>query len=70
MSKISRWIYNKLLPIYIPRRNAYIGGHCLAIWCCIDCRNSGKLWKVLKGMRITIRKNGSVVLVIKKGEVL
>lgn len=66
MKIIAKWIYKKVLPIYIPKR---IVRYKLAIWCCIDVKDSGNLWKVLKGIRITIRKLGSAIFVIKKGEV-
>lgn len=66
MKIIAKWIYKKVLPIYIPKR---IVKYKLAIWCCIDVKDSGNLLKVLKGTRITIRKLGSAIFVIKTGEV-
>ena len=63
--RLSKWLYNKVLPIYIPKDTKVR----FAIWCCIDCRRSGDLWEVLKGTRITLRKDGCAIWVIKKGEV-
>lgn len=68
MKKISRWIY-KTLPVYIPGKRAYSPKLHLALWCGIDCRKSGNLWEVIKGTRITLRKNHGPIWVIKKGEV-
>ena len=52
----------KLLPIYISITPTYT----LALWSgpTIPVRNS---WDYLKALRITIRKDGSPVFVIKKG---
>jgi hypothetical protein len=69
MNRISNWVYCNLLPIYIPTRWGYTAKLHLAIWCAIDARRAGRLRNVLKGTRITIRKNHSPILVIKKGEV-
>lgn len=63
--RIARWLYNDVLPIYMPEDTKVR----LAIWCCIDCRKSRNLWTVLKGIRITLRKDGKAIWVIKKGEV-
>lgn len=54
MKKLSRWLY-RFLPVYLPRRRAYSPKLHLAIWCCIDCKKSSKLWEVLKGTRIKYR---------------
>lgn len=66
MLKLSKFIYKKLLPIYIPKS---IVKYKLAIWCCIDVKDSHNLCKVLKGIRITIRKLGSAIFVLKKGKI-
>jgi hypothetical protein len=69
LQNISYWVYYTALPNYIPRSRRYSGKIHLAMWCGIDCRFSSHLWKVLKGIRITLRKNHEPILVIKKGEV-
>ena len=66
MKIVAKWIYQKILPIYIPKR---IVKYKLAIWCCIDAKDSGNLWEVLKGTRITFRHLGSCCFVIKRGEI-
>ena len=63
--RFSKWLYNTVLPIYIPKDTKVS----LAIWCCIDARRSGNLWEVMKGTRITLRKDGRAICVIKKGKV-
>ena len=68
MKKLSRWIY-RFLPVYIPSTRAYSPKLHLAIWCCVDCKKSSKLWEVLKGTRITLRKNNNPIWVINKGEI-
>lgn len=68
MSKIARCI-NRALPMYIPwkdyrtiRRYRW----CLAIW---NCGRRKSLVGTLKDIRITIRKDGNPVFVIKRGHV-
>lgn len=68
-SLLSRKIYNKLLPVYIPDGRRYTNKLHLAIWCCIDCKKLGSLMAVLKGTRITLRKGHAPIWVIKRGEV-
>ena len=68
METLSTWIYRKL-PVYIPNNREYSLKLHIAIWCCIDCKKSNNLWEVIKGTRITIRKNAKPIFVIKKGEV-
>jgi hypothetical protein len=68
MKKISRLLYYDFLPKYIPANRRFSDKLHLAIWCCIDIKNSGNLLKVLKGTRITLRKNHKPILVIKRGE--
>ncbi len=68
MKKLSGWIY-RFLPVYIPSKRAYSPKLHLAIWCCVDCKKSSNLWEVLKGTRITLRKNNNPIWVIKKGEI-
>ena len=63
--KMARWIYFKLLPIYIPH---YSCKYTLAFWCGIDVKQSDNLWEVLKGIRITFRSH-KPILVFKKGHV-
>ena len=65
INNLSRYIYRKILPIYIP---SVYSKYRLAVWCCIDVKKSGDLFEVLKGTRVTIRKDGSPIFVIKKGE--
>ena len=36
MKIIAKWIYKKILPIYIPKR---IVKYKLAIWCCVDTKD-------------------------------
>jgi hypothetical protein len=69
MKKLSNWIYYKLLPIYIPRERAHTERLHFAVWCCIDCKKSGNLLDVMRGMRITVRKNHRPKLVVKRGEI-
>jgi hypothetical protein len=68
MKKVSSWLYCSFLPAYIPANRRFSSKLHLAIWCCIDVKNSRNLLKVLKGIRITLRKNDKPILVIKKGE--
>jgi hypothetical protein len=69
MKKLSKYIYFDLLPIYLPSSRRFSDKLHLAIWCCIDYRKSGNLWEILKGVRITIRKNNRPIFVVKKGEI-
>lgn len=75
MNKIAYWINGKL-PIYIRLKDfkRVLGpapiGYTLAIWNCADCKRYRNLWYVLQDIRITIRKNGFLWKVIKKGDVL
>lgn len=62
-TKISRRVNNSL-PIYIPN---YHSKHCLAIWNC-GTQPQG-LRQTLRDIRITIRKGGRPISVIKKGHV-
>jgi hypothetical protein len=54
----------KILPIYIPSSKSK---YCLAIWNC-GMRPQTR-WQALKDIRITIRKEGSPIFVIKKGAI-
>lgn len=63
---LAECIYTKMLPRYFPNYNTK---YALAIWCCIDNKLKTNLVEVLKGTRITIRKGGSPIFVIKKGHV-
>jgi hypothetical protein len=68
--KMSKDLYYSLLPLYIPEKRSYTKDKLyLAIWCCVDFKDSYNLRKVLKGIRITLRRNGKPVFVIKKGEI-
>lgn len=62
--KIALWI-NRHLPIYLPN---YSSKYCLAIWNCADCKRYKSLKYTLQDIRITIRRDGSPIFVIKKGE--
>lgn len=64
---IQRLLFEKSLPIYIPAKNAYVGGWCLAIWNCGTRPQS--FLQAFKDTRITIRKNGEARFVIKKGDI-
>lgn len=56
-----------VLPIYIPKSGRFSDKLHLAIW------NCGKrpqiFWQAVRDTRITIRKNGKPIFVIKKGDV-
>lgn len=75
MKKITHWI-NSNLPIYIRLKDfkrIYLPvsvGYTLAIWNCADFKRYGNLWHTLQDIRITIRKNGLLWKVIKKGDIL
>jgi hypothetical protein len=56
-----------LLPIYIPRSRRFSGKLHLAIWNCGTRPQT--FWQTVKVTRITLRKNGKPILVIKKGDV-
>jgi len=60
-------IIEKLLPIYIPASRRYSTRLHLAIWNC--GMGPQTLLQVFKDIRITIRKNGNPLFVIKKGAV-
>ena len=66
ITKLSKRIYEKWLPIYIPSVEAK---YKIAIWNCMDAKKSNSLWEVFKGIRITIRNGGRILFVIKKGHV-
>lgn len=63
--KVYTAIQKKSMPLYIPRKRAYSEGYCLAVW------NLGlgrqNLWDLIRNTRITIRKDGKPVYVVKKG---
>lgn len=72
LNKMIARIINNILPIYFP----YIGhktnprnGWYIAIWNNGDRRYKNNLHKTIKNIRITIRKNGVLKFVIKKGAV-
>ena len=68
MKKITNYIYAVLLPIYI--NIPFSNGKELAIWNCAARGSMGKkltFLQNLKEIRITIRKDGSCLKVIKKG---
>ena len=57
----------ELLPIYIPKERRFSDKLHLAIW---NCGTRPQTWKqVLKDIRITIRKKGEPIFVIKKGAI-
>jgi hypothetical protein len=60
---------NNALPIYIPKSRRFTDECHIAIWNCGDCKNHKSLWRTLKDIRITLRKNHKAILVIKKGDV-
>lgn len=66
-NRIKRLFFYKSLPFYFPKRNAYVGGWCFAIWNC--GKRPQSLLQAMKDTRITIRKNGSPKFVIKRGYV-
>ena len=68
MSKIANKI-NKILPLYIPANARFTDRLQLAMWNCGYCKYHNSLWKTLKDIRITIRKNHHPIFVIKKGAV-
>ena len=68
MSRVARYI-NRRLPMYIPwsgcrtiRRYRW----CLAIW---NCGRRKSLVGTIKDIRITVRKDGFPVFVLKRGHV-
>lgn len=65
-NRVKKLIFEKALPFYFPRNNAYVGGWCFAIWNCGTRPQT--LLQSFKDTRITIRKNGSPKYVIKKGD--
>lgn len=58
---------NSFLPIYIPANRRFTPKLHLAIWNCGHCADSKVLWRTLKNIRITIRKDHEPIIVIKKG---
>lgn len=68
IQRFSMWLYDHVLPIYIPSGAAFTAKTHLAIWCCGNRLKAHKLGYVLKATRITIRRNHYPVLVLKKGE--
>lgn len=66
--RINRW-----LPLYWPhiKGNRHISKYewYLAIWNCGYAKYHRDFWLTLRDIRITIRKNGSAKLVLKKGAV-
>ena len=59
-----------LPPLYIPKRAQYGEWQdkpYLAVWNCGDMKHHHSLWQCIKDTRITVRKNGCVLFVIKKG---
>lgn len=69
MSKLSQYIYCKLLPIYIPKSRRFSSKIHIAIWNCMNANKSNSLLEVIKGTRITIRGKHEPIFVIKKGEI-
>lgn len=63
MNKIKRYLFDKLLPIYIPNQK---GWH-LAIWNCGTRPQT--FFQAVKDVRITIRKDHLLKIVLKKGAV-
>lgn len=67
MKKLQDSIRQKGVPVYFPKKNAYVGGYCLEIW------NLGispqSFFEFLKNTRVAIRKNGESLLVLKTGNI-
>lgn len=74
IQRLSIWL-NKVMPIYIDIKHCkrvlspLDKGVTLAIWNCGDCRYHAHLWRTLKGIRITLRKEGKYWKTIKKGAI-
>mgnify|MGYP003627515574 CR=1 len=64
--RVTKYIYNKILPVYI--KIPFSNNKIIAIWNCAT-RGKTKLTFIqnLKEIRITIRKEGSIIKVLKKG---
>lgn len=64
---IKHLIFDKMLPIYIPKSARFTDRLHLAIW------NGGKrpqtFFQAIKDVRITIRKDYNPIIVIKKGAI-
>lgn len=54
-----------ILPIYIPASRRFSDKLHLAIWNCGMRPQS--FWQAIKDTRVTLRKNGEPIWVIKKG---
>ena len=59
--------FDETLPIYIPDSRRYTDKIHIAIWNCGTRPQT--IWQAIRDTRITIRKNGEPILVIKKGDV-
>jgi hypothetical protein len=64
---IKHFIFDKMLPIYIPKSARFSDRLHLAIWNCGTRPQT--LFQAIKDVRITIRKNNEPIFVIKKGAV-
>lgn len=58
---------NRFLPVYIPAGRRFTSKMHLAIWNCGWSADGRVLWRTLKNIRITIRKDCRPIIVIKKG---
>lgn len=64
---IKYFLFDKMLPIYIPKSARFTDRLHLAIWNCGTRPQT--LLQAIKDVRITIRKNGEPIIVVKKGDV-
>lgn len=64
---------NRFLPLYWPHRSGCRNINkykwYLAVWNCGDAKYNRDFWLTLRDIRITVRKEGNVKLVLKKGAV-
>ncbi len=64
---IKYFIFDKLLPIYIPKSARFTDRLHLAIWNCGTRPQT--FWQAIRDIRITVRKHGDPIFVIKKGSI-
>lgn len=60
-------IFDKILPIYIPKSARFTDRLHVAIWNCGTRPQT--FFQAIKDVRITIRKDGEPIFVVKKGAV-
>lgn len=65
--KFKEWLFDKKLPIYVPRSARFTARLHLAVWNCgTRPQTFRQAWK---DTRITVRKDGNPIFVIKKGSI-